>query len=189
MRLLALTLLAACGTSGSVDPDEDDVLDTDTDQVVDTDEQDAVDRPTGEPTEMAGITQAHNYVRRPFDLPDLVWDDDLAAISLAWAQHLADNKNCDLEHDRSSPYGENLYWTSGSSGPRDPVISWASEVDDYDYDGNSCRPGRMCGHYTQIVWEDTQRVGCAAVTCPGNGGEIWMCNYDPAGNWVGEWPY
>ena len=45
----------------------------------------------------------------------------------------------------------------------------------------------MCGHYTQIVWETTQKVGCAKIQC--DGFDLWVCNYDPPGNWVGEKPY
>ena len=68
------------------------------------------------------------------------------------------------------------------------VDGWGSEVADYDYDANSCKPGRMCGHYTQLVWSSTERVGCGKGVC-GDGSVIWACRYDPPGNWVGEWPY
>ena len=68
------------------------------------------------------------------------------------------------------------------------VDAWASEVVYYDYESNSCDRGEMCGHYTQLVWSTTERVGCAMATCA-DGSEIWMCDYDPPGNYVGEWPY
>jgi pathogenesis-related protein 1 len=45
----------------------------------------------------------------------------------------------------------------------------------------------VCGHYTQIVWRDTTSVGCAAQSCPQ--GEIWVCDYSPPGNYVGQHPY
>ena len=68
------------------------------------------------------------------------------------------------------------------------VQSWASEEEFYDYDANTCEPNQMCGHYTQIVWEQTTHVGCAVHICEDQS-ELWMCNYNPAGNWVGEKPY
>ena len=45
-----------------------------------------------------------------------------------------------------------------------------------------------CGHYTQVIWRNTQRVGCGVAVCP-NGAEIWTCNYDPPGNYLGQNPY
>jgi pathogenesis-related protein 1 len=45
----------------------------------------------------------------------------------------------------------------------------------------------MCGHYTQIVWRNTKAVGCAV---GGKGArEVWVCDYDPPGNYVGQRPY
>jgi pathogenesis-related protein 1 len=48
-----------------------------------------------------------------------------------------------------------------------------------------------CGHYTQVVWRNTQRVGCGYSTCQSQGYtfEIWVCNYDPPGNFIGQTPY
>jgi hypothetical protein len=40
------------------------------------------------------------------------------------------------------------------------------------------------GHYTQIIWPETQKVGCAIAR-----GEHWdflVCRYWPAGNIVGR---
>jgi len=38
---------------------------------------------------------------------------------------------------------------------------WADEEKCYDYDSNTCAEGHMCGHYTQIVWSTTRKLGCA----------------------------
>jgi Cysteine-rich secretory protein family len=43
--------------------------------------------------------------------------------------------------------------------------AWANEVDQYNYNGNSCSSG-MCGHYTQMIWSNTGRVGCGTAKCP-----------------------
>lgn len=141
----------------------------------------------GEPPGMEGMIAAHNAVRAGVGVPDLVWDDMLADIAAEWSAQLAAN-GCIMEHDYSSPYGENLYWSSFESNPAQVVDAWASEVVYYDYESNSCAPNEMCGHYTQLVWSTTERVGCAVTACA-DGSEIWMCDYDPPGNYVGEWPY
>lgn len=50
------------------------------------------------------------------------------------------------------------------------------------------------GHFSQIVWKDTQKVGCATVTCNSlanvySSGPMpfTVCNYSPAGNYAGEY--
>jgi pathogenesis-related protein 1 len=65
------------------------------------------------------------------------------------------------------------------------VNAWAAESRNYDYRSNCCRG--VCGHYTQIVWAGTQEVGCAVAR--GGRREVWVCNYDPPGNWAGKRPY
>lgn len=140
-----------------------------------------------------GMVAAHNVVRSGIQptpgtgLPMMSWDPALADVAKAWAER------CDFNHSNNQ-YGENLYVsTSANEGTR-AVESWASEVEDYDYDANQCRD--VCGHYTQIVWRDSTKVGCGFADCDvltGVGsfssGRLWVCNYDPPGNWVGEWPY
>lgn len=143
-----------------------------------------------------GFTAAHNAIRAQYSLPDLSWDDSLAAYAHVWGTDLVEKNNCTMEHrpqDNSSPcnqvHGENLAWNSGyQETPKGVTDRWASEVSDYNYDDNSCVAGKMCGHYTQVVWRDTLRVGCAMIACPGSA-EMWVCNYDPPGNWVGQKPY
>ena len=42
------------------------------------------------------------------------------------------------------------------------------------------------GHFTQVVWTTTTQVGCGMTQCKGL--DIWVCNYDPPGNWEGQYP-
>ena len=150
---------------------------------------------TGETGRLIGFTEAHNLVRRPLGLPDLTWDDTLAAYADEWSIEQGTTLGCTIEHRPSSgpfantSYGENLAWNKGfMENAANVVQRWSSEVAFYDYDANSCDPGEQCGHYTQVVWKDTQRVGCALYVCA-DGAEIWTCNYDPPGNYVGQKPY
>lgn len=145
--------------------------------------------PLTEDASVEGITEAHNEVRRPLGVPDLAYDVELADVAAAWAVHLDEDEACSLVHDWDSPYGENLFWSSGRATVQDAVDGWADEVAFYDYESNTCEEGQMCGHYTQLVWSTTERVGCAVHSCSGNRGDILMCVYEPAGNWVGQRPY
>lgn len=146
----------------------------------------------GEPAAMSGITAAHNQVRANVSpaaspaIPPLVWSSSVASVAQAWAN------GCSFKHS-SGAYGENIYATSGSATPADVVGDWASEVADYDYATNACKG--TCGHYTQVVWRDSQRLGCGVANCTtgspfGSGGwQLWVCNYDPPGNYNGRKPY
>ena len=141
---------------------------------------------------------AHNDVRRAVGvIQDLRWAEDLAAHAQKWS--VARSTACDLEHRQNDPLGENLFWASavtrgdGTTAkqditPTDVVGSWADEKADYHYDTNHCNEGRICGHYTQVVWMKTTEVGCGMSMCPDNG-QVWVCNYRPAGNFNNEKPY
>ena len=138
---------------------------------------------------MAGITAVHNEIRRAHGVNDLTWDAQMVQLSADWIDELDANNNCVMEHNWDSPYGENLFWANYETTNRDVVESWASEEEFYDYATDSCDPGEQCGHYTQVVWSETLVVGCAMKACSNGNGWIWMCNYDPAGNMVGQRPY
>jgi uncharacterized protein YkwD len=134
----------------------------------------------------AAMVQAHNVVRERFRIPPLIWSDRLAARAQEWADTLLSRHQ--FVHRPKSAYGENLFEITGATAsPNEVVGSWAAEARDYNYRANSCRPGAACGHYTQIVWRNSSSVGCGVAR--GHGREIWVCNYNPPGNWVGERPY
>lgn len=135
---------------------------------------------------------AHNAARGRAEptpdpaLPDVTWDDDLAVYAQQWSG------NCVFEHSTGET-GENIAVDSRSVRPTDIVDYWFSEISDYNYEKNTCARNAQCGHYTQIVWRDTAKIGCAKTVCSNipdfGAGEFWVCEYDPPGNWVGERPY
>ncbi len=129
------------------------------------------------------LLTTHNAIRADLKLPPLQWSDALAAYSQKWADTLiARNRSA---HNPNSPYGENILVAGIGSTPSSVVREWASESHDYAYSTNACSTD--CGHYTQIVWRQTTKVGCAVSR--GSQREVWVCSYDPPGNYSGEWPY
>ncbi|KAK2632379.1 hypothetical protein EUGRSUZ_L01634, partial [Eucalyptus grandis] len=84
---------------------------------------------------------------------------------VAYAQKYADEPrgDCDLEHC-GGPYGKNLVKGYGILSGRDSVKMWPGEKDNYDYCSNSCVGGE-CLNYTQVVWRNLVRLGCARVKC------------------------
>jgi pathogenesis-related protein 1 len=131
---------------------------------------------------------AHNKARSKVDVAPLEWSSELEATARKYGEKQRDEHQCAMVHSRG-PYGENLFWGYGKRyTPTDAVRSWEDERKDYHYESNSCTPGKVCGHYTQLVWADTKRVGCAVIACH-DGATFIICNYDPPGNYVGERPY
>ena len=130
------------------------------------------------------MLQAHNSIRSQLGLPPLTWSDHLAGVAQTWAARLL--KTGRFRHTAHSPYGENLFEIRGASATPDQVVgNWISEAHDYDHAANSCHG--VCGHYTQVVWRDSKQVGCGMARRRGR--EVWVCEYDPPGNWVGQRPY
>ncbi|KAL3535339.1 hypothetical protein ACH5RR_003800 [Cinchona calisaya] len=130
---------------------------------------------------------AQNAARTALRMRPLMWDANLAK----YAQWYANQRryDCALRHS-NGPYGENIFWGSGIGWtPAQAAADWVVERKWYNYWSNSCAPGKECGHYTQIVWRDTTRIGCARVTCFGGRGVFMTCNYNPPGNYIGERPY
>jgi len=70
------------------------------------------------------------------------------------------------------------------------VDTWTDENTKFTYP--ACQAGKVCGHYTQLVWGASNKVGCAIAECKGLGGGwsqpetqltyLILCNYAPAGN-------
>jgi pathogenesis-related protein 1 len=146
-------------------------------------------------TAMCGMLDAHNQVRAAAPganppIPALVWDCSIAATAQAYAD------TCPTGHSNNSAYGENMYWSGGSKlqSPSAVVGEWAKEgPPNYVYATNFCNgavhsiSNFNCGHYTQLVWRNTTRVGCGYKTgCSGTYSQPWVCNYAPPGNFYDQ---
>jgi pathogenesis-related protein 1 len=177
---LAAAILAACGASPSVEPGAGGDF-------------------SAEPAGLASIVAAHDQVRAGVGVGPLTWDAALARTAAVWAAQCRDNGSGFIPHnpDRSvgsAVYvGENIYASTAApgavTGPQ-AVAAWASEAADYDYASNTCAAGQVCGHYTQVVWRSTTRVGCAKQDCPALTYRTnVICDYAPGGNVSGQKPY
>ncbi|XP_051164455.1 venom allergen 5-like [Leptopilina boulardi] len=126
------------------------------------------------------------------NMPNLFWDWELAIIAQRWAFQ------CRFAHDscrntRRFQVGQNVAtaWTTGSdpSSISDLIKMWYDEVELFDrnqveqYVFNT-----DTGHYTQMVWATTRRIGCGYINhMSGNRNTVLLvCNYGPAGNIRGE---
>jgi hypothetical protein len=138
----------------------------------------------------ARILAAHNAERQKFGAPALEWDDGLAQEAEQWAVGLA--RSGQLEHSSAQirhGAGENLFMgTAGAYRVEAMIDFFLEERRDFQPGTfpNVARNGdwSSVGHYTQIIWRDTRRVGCGLATA--NGNEAMVCRYVPAGNIYGD---
>ena len=125
---------------------------------------------------------AHNRLRAKHCAPALTWSAKLAEAAQRWANALRD-RGCSFGHSGGS-FGENL--AAGTIGTLDPaavVQMWYDEIAQYRFpDGGF---SMKTGHFTQVVWRGSRRVGCGHSQCKGM--DILVCEYDPAGNWEGQY--
>ncbi|KAK9705806.1 hypothetical protein RND81_07G083200 [Saponaria officinalis] len=113
-------------------------------------------------THITQYLKGQNTARAAIGLPLLAWDQKLAGYAQWWANQR--RGDCALKHS-NGPYGENIFWGSYAGyTPEFAVQNWVIERKWYNYYSNSCGYGEDCGHYTQIVWRNTRRVGCAKMS-------------------------
>jgi hypothetical protein len=138
----------------------------------------------------ARLVAAHNRERAAIGVPALSWDPSLAAAAAAYGPTL--ERRGDLVHSEPATrpgQGENLWMgTRGAYSLEEMVGNWAEEK-------RLFRPGVFpnvstsghwsdVGHYTQMIWPATTRLGCALRQT--SRFDFLVCRYAPAGNVVGQ---
>ncbi|KAK9514284.1 hypothetical protein VZT92_027761 [Zoarces viviparus] len=139
------------------------------------------------------IVDVHNAFRREVqptasDMLLMSYYEEVAASAQAWAD------KCILAHGAPSSHmlngyelGENLFYSSSPHSWTDVINAWHGEASHYLYP-NGSSTGQAVGHYTQVVWNSSYRVGCGVTLCPNNI-YFYTCHYYRAGNFKGWLPY
>ncbi|VDM71355.1 unnamed protein product [Strongylus vulgaris] len=122
-----------------------------------------------------------------------VYDCSVEASALRYA------RKCVYAHSKRSErrgLGENLYMTSAINYNKLKAANqsswlWWKELQDYGVGPSNVltsalfkRPGKKIGHYSQMAWGTSYKLGCAVVACPKF--TYGVCHYGPAGNWLGS---
>ncbi len=139
----------------------------------------------------AEMLRTHNDERLFQKREPLVWDAALAADAAKWASHLAardmfEHAYSELRHNGQ---GENL-WMGTRSAYRfaEMVSSWLVEAEQTKSGRfpNVSKTGNWTdvGHYVQIVWPETRKVGCALKSSVQD--DFLVCRYWPGGNRIGD---
>ncbi|NXP29560.1 GLIP1 protein, partial [Scytalopus superciliaris] len=143
--------------------------------------------------------RAHNMFRSKVNpaasnMFRMSWDTALAKAAKAWAKKCKFEHNINLEmpgkmHPTFPLVGENIWTGTATIFSVDTAVSdWFDEVSSYDFSTNRCTD--MCGHYTQVVWAESYKVGCAVHFCHTvehfsqvSKAAHFVCNYGPKGNY------
>ena len=89
--------------------------------------------------------------------------------------------------------GENIAWGYPSRFGFDSTQAWYNEIVDTEgglglTDTMNGPSGEALGHYTQIVWKGSTRLGCGVgrATTKNLEGDFWVCQYCKGGNYQGQ---
>jgi hypothetical protein len=97
-------------------------------------------------------------------------------------------------------YGENLSFGWPKRSGKEAVDGWYCEINIYDFDNPvvtggvifvvTNNPYKVTGHFAQVVWRKSTKLGRARNTCGlgGNSGTLGACEYDPPGNFNASKP-
>jgi len=151
--------------------------------------------------------QRHNLHRANHSAPNVIWDAQLAQAAMKSA------KRCTFAHfmnENGLQYGQNL----ALGNPADDIAGiitdqWYSEINAFSGNYGEAQPDygtnmenfEQWGHFTQVVWKSTTKIGCATWRCKSvassatdstpmpaaYGGDVTYCNYQSPGNYGGEY--
>jgi pathogenesis-related protein 1 len=165
------------------------------------------------PAQEQAVLQAHNAERQKYPgVAALQWSPELAALAANWAkEQLGKNPASHrkaAERSSLNPLapgsllGENIAWgwpmDFEGMPARYVVDMWIAEKQNYHYDRDDglgyrqppgCDQGKVCGHFTQVIWKTTQYVGCGLAVAAASQEGCLVCNYYPPGNVAGHKPY
>ncbi|XP_021340630.1 cysteine-rich venom protein Mr30-like isoform X1 [Mizuhopecten yessoensis] len=141
-------------------------------------------------SDQTSILNSHNTFRSNVsptatNMRTMSWDVEVAMIAQKWAE------SCQLSHDDGySRYipgrfsvGQNL--AMGHASWTVAITAWHDEVSAFTLGGTNVFSD--VGHYTQMVWAETSKLGCGFAVCSGT--NFYVCNYSPTGNLDYNNPY
>lgn len=136
---------------------------------------------------MEELLDRHNKYRCMHKTPLLEWDAEVAAM----AQRHADKGQ--MGHSSRSERtingescGENIAWGMPTYSGLQSTDAWYDEIKNTPGGkGKVTGFGGGTGHYTQVVWKGSTKIGCGRGKA--NNGDLWVCQYCPAGNFMGKY--
>ncbi|XP_077149203.1 serotriflin-like [Ranitomeya variabilis] len=135
------------------------------------------------------IVDRHNELRSqvkpaPSNMLKMEWDDEAAANAARWANQCQNgHSTSDQREITTFGCGENLYSSSRPHNWAKVIQGWYDENQFFDHGTGATEDGAVIGHYTQLVWYKSFKLGCALAFCPNQKLPFYyVCHYCPAGN-------
>jgi len=130
------------------------------------------------------------------NMKKMMWNDEIEKIAQRWADQCSFGHDDERSKLDGTSVGQNAYisYDSQSSSEADLVShlttatqNWFDEVSDPGFHSSGIERYRFdhgTGHYTQVVWADSEELGCGMVYYKDGSWftSLVVCNYAPAGN-------
>jgi len=150
---------------------------------------DVITAPTANSSYARVVLKAHSKARAKLGADRmmlLTWDQALADLAAKHANK-CNYTHGDLELPDGTRVGQNLaraHWSEdlGVYPPDKHVENWVLESKYFNFRTSTCEEMGDCGHYSQLIWARTSKVGCAHKVCPNLHSDMIVCNYSPFGN-------
>jgi glioma pathogenesis-related protein 2 len=133
-----------------------------------------------------------NEYRAKHSAPPVELDPELVNYAKSRAEHLAEMGK--MVHDGTQGYGENLYSVSSSEPTPGPALGatklWYGEIKDYNFADLSSNKTDLTGHFTQLAWKGSTKIGAGRVcgSADGKWHDTYIAlNFSPAGNMAGAY--
>jgi len=158
------------------------------------------------------MLERHNRLRRKVakgeearqppaaNMRKVVWNTELEAIAQRWADQCIFNHDPVRHKQDRTMVGQNAYTASGPRKSEEDrvqksmgstVQAWYDEVKNPGFNPQGIRNFKVAsgtGHYTQVVWAETEEVGCGMVEYKERTAykTLVVCNYAVMGNFRGS---
>ncbi|MEU6619010.1 CAP domain-containing protein [Streptomyces parvus] len=149
--------------------------------------------PASDPQAVALMETVNAYRARHQDTPPVIYDTKLADRAQAWTSKCTGRYESQSSVPPADRVGQTMYFerfVPVSGIARRAVDAWYAEGRNYDYGRQQSPPGTTSGHFTQVVWSKSVKVGAALVSCtngPNAGWNHLMVYWQEAGNLYGAY--
>ena len=133
------------------------------------------------------ILKRHNALRAKHQVGPLTRYSELESLAQKHSEYMAKNGYLKQSGNKlNNEYiGENLCSSTSPLGIGKACVNlWYKEEEKHDYSNEKSAPSS--GHFAQMVWKKTNRIGCG-VDCDSSNKCFVACNYYPAGNYYNQY--
>ncbi|KAJ7345686.1 hypothetical protein JRQ81_001636 [Phrynocephalus forsythii] len=141
------------------------------------------------PEKQKEILDAFNAVRRNVDPPasnmlKMIWSDEATESASRWAS-TCQFRNSPIEERSFGDIacGETISQSATAISWPDVIKQWARTKTNFKYGIGPVDPRKSVYTYTQLIWYNSHKVGCAVAYCSENTFPyLYLCHYCPSGN-------